>query len=99
MPERTTIVGKELSYDFDHCNETFCSEKNITYDAPLPQLNLLVDKSPSCSQMVTFECQSAPVMVSYLFIPFKIEKVCFFGQILYKDTFKFSFSSFSAKQL
>jgi len=62
MPERTTIVGKEVSYDFDNCNETFCSEKNITYDAPLPQLNLLVDKSPSCSQIITFECQSAPVM-------------------------------------
>lgn len=65
MPERTTIVGKEVAFDFDHCNETFCSEKNITYDAPLPQLNLLVEKSPSCSQIVTFECQSAPIMVSY----------------------------------
>ena len=73
MPDRTTIVGKEVAYDVDHCNESFCSEKNITYDAPLPQLNLLVEKSPSCNQIVTFECQSAPVMVSYLLISFKSE--------------------------
>lgn len=63
MPERTTIVGNDVAHDFGHCNKTFCSEKNITFDAPLPQLGLLMEKSPSCHQTITFECQSAPIMM------------------------------------
>jgi hypothetical protein len=63
MPERTTIVGNDIAFDFENCNEAFCSEKIINLDAPLAQLGLLVDKSPSCGQTVTFTCQSAPVMV------------------------------------
>jgi len=62
MPERTAIVGNEIAHDFIHCNETFCSEKNITFDAPLPQLGLLVEKSLLCKQTITFECQSAPIV-------------------------------------
>ena len=65
MPERTTIVGNDIAIDFDNCNEAFCSEKILNLDAPLPQLGLLVDKSPSCGQTVTFKCQSAPIMVNF----------------------------------
>ena len=68
MPERTTIVGKEVAYDFFPCNKSFCSEKDISFDAPLPQLGLLVEKSPSCHQTVTFNCQAAPIMVSIMAI-------------------------------
>ena len=64
MPERTTIVGKEVAYEFLPCNKSFCSEKDISFDAPLAQLGLLVKKSPSCHQTVTFDCQAAPIMVS-----------------------------------
>ena len=66
MPQRTTIVGDDITYDFVNCNDTFCSEKIIDFDAPLAQLGLLVDKSPSCGQTITFMCQSAPIMVNYM---------------------------------
>ena len=65
MPERTTTVGHDITLDFENCNEAFCSEKIINLDAPLPQLVLLVDKSPSCGQTVTFMCQSAPINVNF----------------------------------
>ena len=65
MPERTTIVGNDIALDFENCNGAFCSEKIINLDAPLPQLVLLVDKSPSCGQTVTFKCQSAPISVNF----------------------------------
>ena len=64
MPERTAIVGDDFAYDFVNCNEPFCSEAEIDIDASLTQLGLLVDKSPSCGQTITFMCQSAPIMVN-----------------------------------
>ena len=67
MPERITIVGNDFTYDFENCNEAFCSETIIDLDAQLPQLGLLVEKSPSCGQTVTFTCQSAPITVNCIF--------------------------------
>ena len=63
MPERTTIVGNDFNASFDHCNNEFCSEKHIEYDAPMPQLKLLLEKSPSCSQSITFDCYQAQLTV------------------------------------
>ena len=65
MPERTTIVGNDFPATFDHCNASFCSEKPIQYSAPMPQLKLLLEKSPSCSQSIKFDCQLAQIMVSF----------------------------------
>jgi len=62
MPERTTFVGDDTTYDFENCNDSFCSETLITYKAPKPQLDLLVKKSPSCRQTIVFNCQSSPIM-------------------------------------
>ena len=66
MPERTTIVGNDFTTTFDHCNASFCSEKVIQYSAPMPQLKLLLEKSPSCSQSIKFDCQLAQIMVKIL---------------------------------
>ena len=65
MPERTTVVGTDFTTTFDHCNESFGSEKPIQYAAPMPQLKLLLKKSPSCSQSIKFDCQLAQIMVSF----------------------------------
>jgi len=77
MPERTTIVGNDTTFDFVHCNETFCSEKLISYEAPEAQIKLLVEKSPKCSQTITFECQSAPIMT--------IENAILTSQLQWRD--------------
>lgn len=68
MPEGKTFVGNNEVFDFDKCNETYCSEKNINHEAPMDQLLLLLDKSPSCSQTITFNCQRAPTLVSCIYI-------------------------------
>ena len=68
MPERTTMVGNDFTATFDHCNASFCSEKPIQYSAPMPQLKLLLEKSPSCSQSIKFDCQLAQIVVSFLFL-------------------------------
>ena len=65
MPERTTIVGDDFKASFDQCGNTFCSEKHIKYDAPLPQLKLLLEKSPSCSQSIKFDCYQAMITVRF----------------------------------
>jgi len=62
MPERTTVVGNDFSSTFDRCDAQFCSEKQIQYSAPMPQLKLLLKKSPSCEQEVKFECQTAKIV-------------------------------------
>ena len=67
MPKRTTIVGNDITYDFVNCNEAFCSEAESDFEAPLTQLSLLVDKSPSCGQTITFTCESAPITVNCIF--------------------------------
>ena len=65
MPERTTILGDEAKFDFELCDESFCSEKIIEYDVPEAQINLILEKSPSCSQKIKFECKSAPISVRF----------------------------------
>ena len=67
MPERTTVVGNDFTATFDNCDASFCSEKPIQYAAPMPQLKLLLEKSPSCTQSIKFDCQAAQIMVSKLF--------------------------------
>ena len=79
MPERTTIVGDDFAYDFVNCNEAFCSEAESNFEAPLTQLGLLVDKSPSCGQTITFTCQSAPITVNYIFFAEKSVSILFEG--------------------
>ena len=68
MPERTTIVGNDFKASFDHCDNSFCSEKHIEYAASMPQLKLLLEKSPSCTQSIKFDCYQAKLMVSYFFL-------------------------------
>ena len=67
MPERTTIIGNDFKASFDHCDNRFCSEKNIEYAAPMPQLKILLEKSPSCKQSIKFDCYQAKLMVRFSF--------------------------------
>jgi len=62
MPERQTFVGNDSAFQLDHCNETFCSEKTIEINAPMPQIILLLEASPACSQTITFHCFLAPIV-------------------------------------
>ena len=64
MPEGTTSVGENTTFDFLHCNGSYCSEKVIEFEAPISQVLLLAEKSPECIQTVRFDCQSAKVRVS-----------------------------------
>ena len=57
------ILGEDIDYQFKKCPEAFCSEKVIEIEAPMPQLILLLERSPICKQEVTFNCFLAPVMV------------------------------------
>lgn len=62
MPERQTFVGNDTVFEFERCDEEFCSEKIIEIDAPMPQMVLLLEESPHCKQEITFHCFLAPVM-------------------------------------
>ena len=57
------ILGNDSNYQFQQCEKAFCNEKTIEIGAPMAQIILLLEKSPSCKQEIVFECQSAPVMV------------------------------------
>ena len=46
---------------------SFCSEKHIEFAAPMPQMKLLLEKSPSCSQSIKFDCYQAKLMVRFSF--------------------------------
>ena len=60
------ITYFNFSAVLDHCEDSFCSEKEVVYSAPMPQLKLLLEKSPSCVQEVKFDCQLAPIVVSFI---------------------------------
>ena len=62
------FLGNATTFQFDQCNEAFCSEKSIEYDAPKSQLSILLEDSPRCTQELTFHCFMAPVMVSAIFV-------------------------------
>ena len=62
------FLGNDTTFQFDQCNEAFCSEKSIEYDAPKSQLSILLEDSPRCTQELTFHCFMAPVMVSAIFV-------------------------------
>ena len=57
------MLGDDVIYQFEKCPERFCSEKIIDIEAPMPQLILLLEKSPICKQEITFNCFLAPIMV------------------------------------
>ena len=57
------MIGDDVVYQFEKCSERFCSEKIIDIEAPMPQLILLLEKSPICKQEITFNCFLAPIMV------------------------------------
>ena len=57
------MLGDDVAVQFEKCPERFCSEKIIDIEAPMPQLILLLEKSPICKQEITFNCFLAPIMV------------------------------------
>ena len=62
------ITYFNFSASFDRCEDSFCSEKEVEYSASMPQLKLLLEKSPSCTQSIKFDCYQAKLMVSYFFL-------------------------------
>ena len=60
------ITYFNFSASFDHCEDSFCSEKEVEYSAPMPQLKLLLEKSPACEQELKFDCQLEQIVVSFI---------------------------------
>ena len=64
FPEGLTIIGIDVSFDFNHCNESFCSEHLIDYKDPTTgQLATLLEAATSCEQTITFDCFLSPIKV------------------------------------
>ena len=61
------FVGNDIVHQFEKCPTPFCSKKIIDIEAPMPQLVLLLEKSPMCKQEITFNCFLAPIMVRIFF--------------------------------
>lgn len=58
------IIGNDVSFDFNHCNESFCSEYLIDYKDPTTgQLAALLEAATSCEQTITFDCFLSPIKV------------------------------------
>ena len=56
------VIGKDVSFDFNHCNESFCSEHFIDYKDPTTgQLATLLEAATSCEQTITFDCFLSPI--------------------------------------
>jgi len=62
LPEGKSILGREIAAVVDHCNTLGCYKKEISYDAPIQQIEALMAKSSTCSQTVKVECTSAPIV-------------------------------------
>ena len=69
LPEGKSILGQEVIAVVDHCIAKGCYKKEISYDAPIQQIEALMAKSSTCSQTVKVECTSAPIvdLVRHLF--------------------------------
>ena len=76
LPEGKSIVGKEVTAKVDRCIAKGCFKKEITYDAPVGQIETLISKSASCSQSIKVQCISAPIvdLVSFFFICCSLDK-------------------------
>ena len=65
FPEGLTIIGNDVSFDFNHCNESFCSEHLIDYKDPTTgQIATLLQAATSCEQTIKFDCFLSPIQVS-----------------------------------
>ena len=62
LPEGNTILGEEVTTIVDHCEAKGCFKKDLTYDAPVGQIETLISKSASCSQSIKVECLLAPIV-------------------------------------
>ena len=62
LPEGKSVLGEEVTATVDHCIAIGCFKKEITYDAPVGQIETLISKSTSCSQSIKVECASAPIV-------------------------------------
>ena len=69
MPEGESILGQEVIGVVDNCNTTGCYKKDLSYDAPMGQIEALMSKSSTCSQSIKIECTSAPIIDLVSFSP------------------------------
>ena len=70
LPEGKSILGQEVTAVVDQCNTLGCYKKEISYDAPIQQIEALMAKSSTCSQTVKVECTSAPIVDLVRFLYF-----------------------------
>ena len=62
LPEGKTILGEEVTTIVEHCEAKGCFKNDLTYDAPVGQIETLMSKSTSCSQSIKVECILAPIV-------------------------------------
>jgi hypothetical protein len=62
MPEGKSFLGQEFIAVFDNCQTKGCYKKDLSYDAPIGQIEALMSKSSTCNQSIKIECTSAPII-------------------------------------
>ena len=53
--------NSEDKINVDHCEDPGCYSKEITYEAPMEQIESLIELSKSCSQEFRYDCFLAPL--------------------------------------
>ena len=57
------VSGKSQEIEIEHCSSNLCDKKDVTYDSPMGQLELLINSSMSCTQEITLKCLLAAAKV------------------------------------
>ena len=59
----STIIShdSEVKIEVRHCTDPGCYSRQITYDAPMEQIQSLIELSNTCSQEITYNCFLSPL--------------------------------------
>ena len=59
----STIIShdSEVKIEVGHCTDPGCYSRQITYDAPMEQIQSLIELSNTCSQEITYNCFLSPL--------------------------------------
>ena len=63
--EHFPILGEDQVIVIEQCSTSLCFNKEISYEAPMEQLQTLMTSSGPCKQEITFKCKLAPIKVNF----------------------------------
>ena len=64
----------EEKFEVDHCNDPGCYSRKINYDAPLEQIQSLIDISEVCTQQILYDCYLSPLQDNGINYGFWLDK-------------------------